>query len=135
MAIFEWSEKYSVGIAKLDHQHQTLFEIINQLHSAMSSGQGQSELGVILDRPIDYTQNHFANEEKIMTHHGYLQLAEHRQAHVELTQQVLDFKEKYRSGKIGLSIQLTQFLKNWLTTHILGEDKQYSLFFQSLNIH
>jgi hemerythrin len=135
MAIITWTDLYSVGIERFYQQHQKLFAIVNELHAAMSSGRGQMELKNILDQLIDYTQTHFAAEEKLMREYHYPDLEKHCQRHKELTQQVLDFKTKYDSGKISLSIQLTQFLKDWLANHILGEDKQYSLFFQSLNIH
>lgn len=135
MAIITWTELYSVGVERFDQQHKKLFVIVNELHDAMSSGRGQMELKNILDQLIDYTQTHFAAEEKLMREYHYPDFEKHCQHHKELTQQVLDFKTKYDSGKIGLSIQLTQFLKDWLANHILGEDKQYSLFFQSLNIH
>jgi hemerythrin len=135
MAIITWTELYSVGVERFDQQHQKLFAIVNELHDAMSSGRGQMELKNILDQLIDYTQTHFAAEEKLMREYHYPDLEKHCQRLKELTQQVLDFKTKYDSGKIGLSIQLTQFLKDWLANHILGEDMQYSAFFQSLNIH
>jgi hemerythrin len=34
MALFAWSETYSVGNPKIDAQHQQLFPLINALHAA-----------------------------------------------------------------------------------------------------
>jgi hemerythrin len=111
MAIITWADLYSGGGERCDHQHHKLFAIVNDLHDAMSSGRGQMELNNILDQLIDYTQTHFTAEENLMREYHYPDLEKHCQRHKELTQQVLDFKTKYDSGKIGLSIQMTQFLK------------------------
>ena len=38
---FQWTQKYSVNVAELDQQHQGLFDTVNQLNEALTSGQGQ----------------------------------------------------------------------------------------------
>jgi hemerythrin len=40
MALFAWTQQMSVGMAKIDKEHRGLFDIINQLHTAMLGGHG-----------------------------------------------------------------------------------------------
>ena len=56
---------------------------------------------------------------------NYPALATHRLKHRELTRQVEDFVTRYEKGDITLSVQLLNFLSEWLTTHIQGEDQLY----------
>ncbi len=134
MNIVTWGPQYSVGVGKFDKQHQVLFDIINELFSAMSEGKGQTELAEVLNRLINYTKTHFAAEELLMQTYQYPEYPGHLVQHQELTNQVLDFQQQYQEGKIGLSLPMIQFLKSWLTNHILVEDKKYSSFFESKGI-
>lgn len=131
MALIKWEDRYSVKISKFDLQHQQLVSMINQLYEAMKIGKGQVELGKILEELVDYTRKHFSSEEALMLKHAYPKYAEHKTSHDRLTQQVIEFKNQYNEGKIGLSIQMMNFLKEWLVNHILDEDKAYSHFFQA----
>ncbi len=118
-------------ITQFDQQHQKLVGLINQLYEAMRVGKGRVELGIILDELVDYTRKHFSSEEALMLKHAYPQYTQHKASHDRLTQQVMDFKNQYKAGKIGLSVQMMNFLKEWLVNHILDEDKAYSNFFEA----
>jgi len=56
---------------------------------------------------------------------SYPALATHRIKHKELTKQVEEFVTRYESGDITLSIQLSDFLSDWLTKHIQSTDQEY----------
>ena len=125
MALLTWSSKYSVGVQSLDAQHTTLFNILNELHDAMMKGQTQSVVGNLLSKLVSYTRSHFVAEEALMAAAKYPGLAMHRIKHHDLTKQVEDFAEKYKKGESTVNIQLMNFLRDWLTTHIEKEDKEY----------
>ena len=59
--MFEWNNRYSVQIGSIDAQHQTLFRLAEELHTAMSAGQGKSVLSRTLDRLVQYTMVHFVS--------------------------------------------------------------------------
>ena len=125
--IFPWREAYSVHISQIDAQHQQLIALINQLHAAMLQGDGGSALGRILDDLVRYTTGHFAYEESMLQQRGYSGLASHRAEHQRLAQQVCDLQAKFRAGKLLMSMQVMQFLKDWLSSHILTRDMQYAV--------
>ena len=124
--MFEWSNSYSVGINSIDAQHQNLFALGRELHTAMSNGQGKASLAKILDRLVRYTTVHFAHEERLMRLADYPDLAAHAAAHAALTQKVLQFQKDFEAGRVTMTVQLLQFLKGWLSHHIQGSDQKYA---------
>jgi hemerythrin len=52
-------------------------------------------------------------------------LATHSLKHRQLTKQVEDYVARFGKGDITLGVDLLNFLSDWLTTHIQGEDKKY----------
>jgi len=126
--MFEWRKEFSVEIGSVDAQHQTLFAIAGELYSAMMAGQSRMAMGKILDRLVQYTKMHFAHEERLMQLHGYPGLEAHKAEHQALTAKVLKFQEEFQEGQVNISVQLLQFLRNWLEGHIKGSDRRYSPF-------
>jgi hemerythrin-like metal-binding protein len=124
--IFPWLDKYSVGIPQIDAQHQGLVRLINDLHAAMSAGQGKQSVGKILDELVRYTEQHFSYEENMMRTRRYSKLTGHQAEHKRLTGQVVELREKYKNGGLALTVEVMQFLKNWLANHIMGHDQQYA---------
>lgn len=135
MALFEWRAEYSVAVSEFDEQHKILFGIINELHNGMKSGRTKEVYEHLFDGLIDYTTQHFSAEEKLMQEHGYLSYTAHHKEHVKLIIQVLEFREKYKQGNIGLGVELLTFLTEWLQHHIMEVDKQYGAFFNVKGIH
>jgi hemerythrin len=124
--MFEWKNSYSVGIASIDAQHQTLFAIGNELYNAMSTGQARSALNKILERLVQYTKSHFAHEERLMKLHDYPDFAAHKAQHDQLTAQVLQFQAELAGGRVTMSVQVLKFVKDWLVNHIQGTDRRYA---------
>jgi hemerythrin len=127
MPLMTWNDKLSVGVTVIDQEHKKLVGMINELYDAVQSGHGKAALGKILDGLVDYTKTHFAHEEKFFADTGYPDSAAHKKQHDDLTKQVLDVQAKYKSGATGtLSVEVLNFLKNWLINHIQGSDKKYA---------
>ena len=117
-----WQDSWRVGVRAIDEQHQNLVSLLNQLHEAMRSGRGNTVMGEILAKLISYTKAHFATEEELMQTHGYPEFLAHRAEHHKLTAKVLAFQKEFSAGKVGLSIEVVEFLSGWLKGHILGTD-------------
>jgi hemerythrin len=124
--MFEWKPAYSVGIASIDAQHQNLFAIAGELYRAMGAGQGKLALGRILDRLVQYTAMHFAHEERLMQQHGYPDFDKHKVEHDALTKRVLQFQTEFQIGKVVMTVQVLQFLRQWLEHHIQEADQRYA---------
>jgi hemerythrin len=129
MALIHWSLKYSVGIEELDRQHNRLVDLINLLHEKMVAGKGNDTLGCILEDLIRYTVDHFADEERLMLAIHFPGIVAHNNEHRQLAQKVQNFKRDFDAGKITVTIALMNFLKDWLTGHILDSDMKYGEFY------
>ena len=134
MALFNWNDSYSVSIKAIDEQHKVLIGLINDLHDAMKIGKGKEVLGPILEELVNYTVYHFGHEERLFTSNGYPDSANHKATHVKLIQQVKDIKNDFDNGKTVLSMEVMNFLKDWLGNHIMGTDKKYVPFLTSKGI-
>ncbi len=128
--MFEWKSSYSVGVAVVDAQHQNLFAIAAELHTAMAAGKGKDVLARTLDRLVRYTEAHFLAEEQLMRNAKYPGLAEHQVLHRALTAQVKQFEKEFQEGKITMSVEIFHFLSTWLQQHIREKDRQYVPFVQ-----
>ena len=136
MSLMEWNQKLAVGVTLLDADHQKLVQLINDLYDAMKQGHSKEVLGPILDRLVDYTKYHFAHEERFFEQTQYPGAAAHKREHDTLTKQVLDIQTKYKNGAYGtLSLDVMNFLKEWLVNHIQGSDQKYGPHLNGAGIH
>ena len=135
MAFLNWSEGYSVGIEKIDRQHKKIVAMLNELYEAMQEGQGKDVLGNVLAEMVLYTKTHFATEENLMDQYNYPDYQRHKEVHEKMAAKVLDLNQQYRDGVLTSPIQITNFLKKWLTNHINETDKKYSPFLTSNGIN
>lgn len=135
MPLIEWSNELSVGIESIDEQHKKLVNMINALNDAMLTGSSNELLGKIFTGLATYTQKHFSYEENMFAEYGYSDSQEHKRQHDELIAQVVELKEKFMVNPQGtISADLMQFLKRWLTNHIMRTDKEYTEFLLSKGV-
>jgi hemerythrin len=136
MPLMTWTEKMSVGVKLLDEDHKKLVGMVNQLYDGICTGKGKESLGPILDGLIQYTQVHFAHEEEFFLKTGYAAAAAHKHEHDALTRQVLEVQSKFKAGPgATLSLEVMNFLKEWLVKHIQGSDQKYGPHLNARGIH
>jgi len=131
---FCWTERYSVNIAVLDRQHQALFDTVNELKEALTSGHGSSVVDEVLEQLFEYALTHFAAEELLMTEHDFPGLETHRAEHQRFAQTIEKFREDYQAGKTGVPVELMLFLQSWLQEHLLKCDKAYSAYLNARGV-
>src|SRR5258708_34933439 len=113
----------TVGNSMIDRDHKILIQYINEMHAAMMGGKGKEVVGPIVGKLVAYTKDHFAREEVVWKSGHYVGLDRHQKEHADLIKSVVDFKTKYDQGGMALSVEVMDFLRNWLKTHILKSDK------------
>ena len=133
--ILTWSDSLAVGIKDIDAQHKTLIQMICDLHEAMRTGKGKSQVEPILKGLEDYAVEHFGFEESLMEKYKYPGYLNHRKEHDAFVQKVMDFGAQFRANKVALTTEVMDFLKNWLVGHIKGTDKKYSPFFNGRGVN
>lgn len=135
MALFEWQDKYSIKVKSMDQQHLKIVEMINELYRALLSSKPRDILGETLDRMIDYAVEHFHDEEEMMRRHEYSWLDSHRASHEAFVDKVLAYRKQFEAGTLALSTEITNFLKDWLVSHIMNDDRKYGLFMNQKGLY
>ena len=127
--LFTWSDDYSVNIQAIDEQHKVLIALINQLHVAIIEHHGKTTAREVLDRLAEYTHNHFALEERLMSRSHYPEIAAHRAQHQEMIDQVRTLQHRFYDENKPIAFELLYVLKRWLVHHINESDKRFGLYF------
>ena len=128
MAYFAWTEDLRVNEPMIDLQHKRLFALAEALFVAMKAGAGRDVLEKTLRDLLTYTKVHFAAEEQVIAQRDYPGLDAHRRVHMALTKRVQDFQDKFAAGSGAITIDLMQFLKEWLQKHIKEDDLSWAKF-------
>jgi hemerythrin len=134
MPFLRWNSDLETNIKKIDDQHKKLVQLINDLFDAMNAGKSKEALGGILHELVEYTKMHFATEESFFKLHHYPDSIKHQKEHNDLATQVLEFQKQFNEGNARVTVQLMNFLKDWITNHILGSDKKYGPFLISKGV-
>ena len=128
MGFIEWKNAFSVGVLEVDDEHKQLLAIINHLHDAMRAGSDTAELSRVMDELVNYTRFHFAFEEQLMERVGYPDMQEHGRRHQAMMARVAQFQADAANARALFSMKLMEFLKYWLSKHILETDMSYGDF-------
>jgi hemerythrin len=133
MAI-KWTDAYSVSVKPMDDQHKRLFDLINEYYEGIAQNKNKEAMAKILQGMLDYTKYHFSDEEKLMLSNKYPGYEEQKKQHDQFIATVEDYKQRIASGKLLLSVEVTNFLKDWLVKHIQGKDKQYGPYLNAKGV-
>lgn len=124
MPYFTWQREFETGVAAVDQQHKNLVEMVNRLHDAVEDGLDNNAIQDTLNRLVDYTRIHFADEEALMARVDDLDTTAHIRQHQAFINELTDMMIKYGETGALTGEQLTAFLKGWLQEHFLHDDKE-----------
>ena len=124
-----WHESFSVGIRKIDKQHQELINIMNSLVENEDASGHSENIASVLDRMTRYAQFHFETEEKLMLEYEYPDYESHREDHTQFKMKTAKFCLDALQRKETLPDEVISYLRNWLTHHILRTDMKYKPYF------
>ena len=122
MSLIEWDEKFSVGIAAVDHEHRELIGLVNEAYErSRGSGANEAALG-FLGEIYARISAHFALEEKIMRAMNYGQYAAHKADHERLLDEIRDIMDDYEDEVYGGDEQFARQLRSWFMEHFHTHD-------------
>jgi len=129
--MFEWKNRYNIGVELVDTEHKKLFDLLTELSDDVSAGEKEKgELDVALESLLEYANHHFIHEEELMEksridpRHIKRQQMEHKSFFYDiekLRQHSVDDKIKDRYER------LLQFVMSWLVFHTLRTDQHLGI--------
>lgn len=126
MAYIDWTPDLELGIDLVDQDHKVLVALLNQAHDCMGDPEEVATLGSVLNALVDYTEYHFAREERVMEVAGFSELDEHRELHRRLTRQAREIRDRYAVDPSGVrAVDVMDFLRTWLMDHIIKQDFRF----------
>jgi hemerythrin len=125
--LVQWSDSLSTGIDEIDKQHKFLVSTLNEANRKLAADASRQTLEQILVDLIGYAIYHFEIEESLMKLFEYeAECADdatlHIQDHRSFAQRMAAWRNDMRNGLEVDGNEILQFLKQWLTNHILGRD-------------
>lgn len=128
---FAFTQNFHTGIPVIDEEHKQLFAIVKKTHDAIHAEflhDKYDEIMGILTELREYTEKHFADEEKCMEEMGYPGLDAQKHAHTAFIEKLvdIDFEEMQNldDNQQEYLESLIDFLAGWLINHILNMDKK-----------
>lgn len=122
-----WDKRYSVGLQKIDDQHETFFELINRLEGLTKLDNFLDELPKLLNEIVEYASLHFKTEEKILKEVGYDNFETHHEEHEKIKKDIyMECKRVVEKEATAMDvIWLYNYMMNWIKHHILEVDMLY----------
>lgn len=122
MALLKWDDRYSVGIAAVDHEHKELIDLINRLHDELSANGSRLTSSAFFGDLLKAISAHFALEERFMREYGYDQLTQHKTDHERLLDEIRDIMDEFEDNQEIGSAQLSSRLDEWFSRHFETHD-------------
>ena len=102
-----------------------MFDYVNEFYDAVKNHADNEQLLKIMEKVLEYTHFHFAEEEVLMDESDYLGAELHKQIHQNLIKSVEGFILQLSIGE-KVSREIKHFLKQWLVAHIKCVDLDYA---------
>ena len=124
---FKWDPvRLTTHIDAMDREHEKLVAIMNRLYERHEAKATKAELSSIVRELASWTITHFEHEEKFFDTLPYSQANVHKKIHKDLIARLTDHKAEFEKTGV-LTPAFFQFLKTWLTAHIMGIDVKYGV--------
>ena len=124
MALIEWSDNFSVGVADIDHEHKSLIDLINQLYANLRQGASADDIADFFGEIYANISAHFALEEKLMRESRYEEYAAHKSEHEQLLDEIRDLMDEYEQQSAIDENQLSTRLQGWFGEHFRTMDSR-----------
>ncbi len=128
MAVIKWRDSYNTGVEAVDLEHRKLVELIEAMHTSVRDKEPKETVEQVINELVEYTQDHFKNEEALMQNEQYPELDEHKIEHRTLIEEVAVFKERLLNNFPDGRQDFYRFLREWLINHILDSDKKFGVY-------
>ena len=123
MGLLQFKDSYKTGVGSIDHEHEELINLINELHGVLQEKENKADVEDVLGELHGKIGSHFALEEKVMRDMGYGEVNEHTEEHNRLLGEILDIADAVHDDQnYDYITRLEREVQNWFTVHFAGMD-------------
>jgi hemerythrin-like metal-binding protein len=133
MSLLEWRDEFRIGIAEVDHEHQVLIGLINELHAALGTDRTSGRIEEFLGEIYARISAHFALEEKDMQARRYPQLGVHKADHERLLDDIREIMDEQSERGVLDDKVFSDRLAAWFGDHFRTHDAQLHKYLQKLH--
>lgn len=129
---YEVTPDLETGNDLIDSEHRMLFDAINDLMDACSSGQGRNKIGETAEFLADYVDKHFSDEEDLQRKNHYPHYQAHHDFHVNYKRKIRELANSIRAdGPSVKNLGEINAQASVLINHIRHEDKRLAAFLKN----
>ncbi|OOM78012.1 bacteriohemerythrin [Clostridium sp. BL-8] len=137
MSAFKWKEEYSLNIEEIDKQHKKLLEIGRRAYDIAVIDDGYDrfdEIMTIIDELLEYTKYHFEYEENMLKKYNYDHIHDQEEEHGFYVYKINEVasREDIDDNQRKVTLEIIDFLSEWISQHINVADRKYALFLKTL---
>lgn len=129
-----FDKSLETGNALIDQEHKELIDRVNKLLESCYTGTEKRNAIQTLNFLLDYTEYHFADEEKLQEEASYPGLKAHKAQHKEFVKAVhdlLDMLEEEEGPTDAFVAAVNKNITDWLINHIQIQDKAVAAYVTS----
>lgn len=115
-----WDKNWELGVFYIDEQHKRLVSIVNKIAKSQIE-----DVYAFLSELIQYSSDHFSDEEQLMISVDYPNILMHKQEHRLFNRALLEYSFRLNNGedKKILHEELAEFVAKWFAYHFLKTDR------------
>lgn len=126
MAFIAWKDAFKSGHPSVDHEHENLIILINEMHAKIGEDCPQDLIHQYLGEIHALVEAHFALEEKIMRDINYRDYAAHKEDHEDLLEEIRDIMEGVGNDtRADYKESLAHKMNAWFGVHFTTFDREF----------
>ncbi len=125
---FAWQQEYDTGVQVIDEEHRGIFRMAGELYRALFSQASGQNPALLFPQLVRLVEEHFHSEETLMSAESYPSLPSHKRHHEQITQTLRDFAAGFSTRRTTSKKEAGIFIKDWVMTHILTEDRRLGTY-------
>lgn len=119
----EWRDEFATGVESVDHEHQELVEMVNNVIRLMDHDHDHEKVMNSLGDLNAKVSAHFALEELLMRKASYSDFEPHKEDHENLLDEIRDIMDAFEAGEYGQQrSEFISHLTSWFVTHFSTMD-------------
>jgi len=120
-----WKESFCCGNPLIDSQHQSLFNVSNELFAAVLTNRPATDISSIIDRLLEDVSRHFHDEQQLLESIRFPDLSQHTAEHAKLLARGLELSQQFKDPILSVGDVFQFLVHDVVMVHLLGADREY----------